>query len=354
MIVGTPARRGRSRRATVRCAGHVRGTRRRGGRRHAPAGATCLPPPARRRSARRGRTPTTSRSSSSTTRRRTTRRRCWHGSPRRAPFPLRAFRQATNQGPAAARNARLAGRARRRSSPSPTTTASRSRGGCDALLAAIDAGADIVAGPHRARPRPRIAAHGPFGRTMRVPREEGFYETCNIAYRREWLEPPRRVRRGATGARTARTPTWRGALAMPAAPDGVRRRRRRPPRRVPLGLAGGDRATSSAATACTARCTAIPSCAATSASGCSTGPRTLRRWSRSPPGSPCSPARRRRCGGARPPPPGPGTRGSCACSRPAPPRKADWLGVVPAAFALDLYETAMFAHASVKERALLL
>jgi len=54
------------------------------------------------------------------------------------------------------------------------------------LLAGLQS-ADIVQG--RTLPRPDQQDNlGPFSRTMRVEFEEGYYETCNIAYRREWLE----------------------------------------------------------------------------------------------------------------------------------------------------------------------
>ena len=55
------------------------------------------------------------------------------------------------------------------------------------LLAGIAAGADVVQG--RTRPDPEQAArHGPFSRTLDVDAEDGFYQTCNIAYRRDLLE----------------------------------------------------------------------------------------------------------------------------------------------------------------------
>jgi glycosyltransferase involved in cell wall biosynthesis len=47
--------------------------------------------------------------------------------------------------------------------------------------------ADIVQG--RTRPAPdQQDAHGAFGRTISVPRQTGYYQTCNIAYRRSVLE----------------------------------------------------------------------------------------------------------------------------------------------------------------------
>lgn len=47
--------------------------------------------------------------------------------------------------------------------------------------------ADIVQG--RTEPDPAQRSNfGPFSRTMRVVSEDGYYQTCNIAYRRSWLE----------------------------------------------------------------------------------------------------------------------------------------------------------------------
>jgi hypothetical protein len=56
------------------------------------------------------------------------------------------------------------------------------------LVAPIEAGhADLVQG--RTLPRPdQTHLLGPWSRTMRVEREDGFYQTCNLAYRRHALE----------------------------------------------------------------------------------------------------------------------------------------------------------------------
>lgn len=91
----------------------------------------------------------------------------------------------SNRGPGHARNAGWrAGRA-----PVVAFTDDDCRpvpGWLAALLAAID-DADLVQG--RTLPDPdQLVRQGPFSRTMRVEFEEGYYETCNIAYRREILE----------------------------------------------------------------------------------------------------------------------------------------------------------------------
>lgn len=61
-------------------------------------------------------------------------------------------------------------------------------GWIDALIAPIRAGiADVVQG--RTLPRPDHAdREGPWSRTQRVEAENGFYQTCNIAYARRVLE----------------------------------------------------------------------------------------------------------------------------------------------------------------------
>jgi glycosyltransferase involved in cell wall biosynthesis len=57
------------------------------------------------------------------------------------------------------------------------------------LVAIVDglAHADMVQG--RTVPDPaQQDRHGPFSRTLDVSSESGFYQTCNMAYRRKWLE----------------------------------------------------------------------------------------------------------------------------------------------------------------------
>ena len=107
----------------------------------------------------------------------------------RAPttaFTLVTLRQERNQGPAAARN-----RGWRAATapivcftdddciPSPEWLSS--------LVAAMDDGADVAQG--RTEPAfAQRAARGPFSLTMEKRAGDGFYETCNIAYRRELLD----------------------------------------------------------------------------------------------------------------------------------------------------------------------
>ena len=267
-----------------------------------------------------------------------------------APFELRWHRQPSNRGPAAARNRGW------RDARAPVVAFTDDDcvpqpGWLDALLAGVGEGADIVQGLTRPDPD-AVAALGPFGRTMRVPREEGFYETCNIAYRREWLErldgfdeTYRRPygedtdlawRAREAGARTefaddavvhhAVFPSdWRAAVRDVERCDGLHRTlHRHPGLRRHLGKRVFHRPAHAAAlVALGAGLAALarPSSPAHLAVAAVAGARYA--WI----------VRR---------------------SRPKPPRKVDWLGVVPAAFVLDVYETAMYARASVKERALLL
>lgn len=102
------------------------------------------------------------------------------------PVPLRALHEPVNIGPAAARNRGWrfsAGRVTVFTDddcvPSPRWLAS--------LVGAIDSGADIAQG--RTEPmESQGPKRGPFSMTMERRAEDGFYETCNIAYRREILE----------------------------------------------------------------------------------------------------------------------------------------------------------------------
>jgi glycosyltransferase involved in cell wall biosynthesis len=94
-------------------------------------------------------------------------------------------RLAQNSGAAAARNAGW--RAGRGTLIAFTDDDCTPDAGWLAALCARAGDADIVQG--RTVPRPdQLANHGPFGRTMQVDWEEGYYETCNVLYRREWLE----------------------------------------------------------------------------------------------------------------------------------------------------------------------
>jgi glycosyltransferase involved in cell wall biosynthesis len=102
-----------------------------------------------------------------------------------APFPLHPIRGDRHLGPAGARNAGW----RATSAPIVVFTDDDclpQPGWLTALVAALD-GADMAQG--RTAPDPeRVLAIGPFGHTVEVKAEIGFYETCNIAYRRSLLE----------------------------------------------------------------------------------------------------------------------------------------------------------------------
>ena len=103
----------------------------------------------------------------------------------RASFPLTVIRQERNGGPAAARNrgwratsAQLVAFTDDDCVPQP--------GWLAALVRALGT-ADVAQG--RTAPDPEQARlHGPFSRTLDVPAMDGFFQTCNIGYRREWLE----------------------------------------------------------------------------------------------------------------------------------------------------------------------
>jgi GT2 family glycosyltransferase len=92
---------------------------------------------------------------------------------------------AENRGAAAARN--KGWRAARAPIVAFTDDDCRPQPGWLATLVAGIGDADLVQG--RTLPDPAQAANrGPFSRTMQVEFEEGYYETCNVAYRREVLE----------------------------------------------------------------------------------------------------------------------------------------------------------------------
>jgi glycosyltransferase involved in cell wall biosynthesis len=267
-----------------------------------------------------------------------------------APFPVRVLRFPTNRGPAAARNAGW------RAGGAPVVAFTDDdcvpqAGWLDALLVSIRSGADIAQG--RTEPDPdAIDAHGPFGRTMRVPREEGFYETCNIAYGREWLgkvdgfdegyqrpygeDTDLAWRARSAGAQTAFVDDavvhhavfpsdWRAAFADVARCDGLHRTlRRHPELRRHLGKRVFHRPTHAAAL--------VVAAAAVAATA---SPRSRVAWAAVA---------------------GAGARyaWSVRQHRHAPESRAHWAAVVPAALVLDLYETAAFARASLRYRTLLL
>lgn len=107
------------------------------------------------------------------------------GRPSAWPFPLHPVRVEENRGPAHARN--LGWRSASADVvcftdddcvATPTWLAN--------LLRHIE-GADVVQGFTEPNPM-QIDRRGPFSRSITVRFEEGFYETCNIAYRRPVLE----------------------------------------------------------------------------------------------------------------------------------------------------------------------
>lgn len=219
-----------------------------------------------------------------------------------------------------------------------------------ALMAAID-DADIVQG--RTLPRPdQRARQGPFSRTMRVEFEEGYYETCNIAYRRQTIESQGGFdesfrlpygedtdlawRAKKSGARTSFAQdalvyheVWpsryldhlkdmgrRGGMAHvfkkhPELRAHLRKRLFLRPlhQQAVLALGGlivlGTRPTSRVAWACAA------------------GTGLFYAW-------------------------------TCRHYRPAPPHRRNWLTVVPLSLVADLYDTAVMARASIRHRILLL
>ena len=101
------------------------------------------------------------------------------------PFEIVALRLSPNRGPAAARNAGW------RSSRSELVcfTDDDCVPDRDWLATLLAAARDTDIAQGRTIPDDAQAEnYGPFSRTMHVPYEEGFYETCNIVYRRSLLE----------------------------------------------------------------------------------------------------------------------------------------------------------------------
>ncbi len=215
----------------------------------------------------------------------------------------------------------------------------------------VDGDADIAQG--RTVPDPEERANrGPFGRTMHVPFEQGFYETCNIAYRRALLadlggfdesfrhpygeDTDLAWRAREAGARTAFVPDatvyhavwpsdYRSHLRdMPRREGLVLLYRKHPRLRRHFGRRVFFREAHAPALAAVAAVAAV----------------ALR---------PRSPAARAGAAGA-----GLWYAWVCHLVRPNPPRRWQWAGVVPLALAADAYEVAVLAAASVRYRTLLL
>jgi glycosyltransferase involved in cell wall biosynthesis len=104
---------------------------------------------------------------------------------RNAPFPVHAVRMPCQSGPAAARNAGW----RASAAPAVVFTDDDCVPQPDWLgsLVAALGDADIAQGRTVPDPAQRHLL-GPFSRTMEVTSETGYYQTCNVAYRREVLE----------------------------------------------------------------------------------------------------------------------------------------------------------------------
>jgi GT2 family glycosyltransferase len=104
---------------------------------------------------------------------------------RQSPVPLTPLRLERNAGPATARNAGW----RRARAPLIAFTDDDcvpQPGWLDALVAAL-ADAELVQGATLPAPE-QVGNHGPFSRTLEVRAENGYYQTCNMGYRRELLE----------------------------------------------------------------------------------------------------------------------------------------------------------------------
>ncbi|HWB66810.1 MAG TPA: glycosyltransferase [Mycobacteriales bacterium] len=105
---------------------------------------------------------------------------------RRTTLSLRRIRLAANRGPATARNVAW----QETSAPLIAFTdddCAPEPGWLAALAAAAASGADVVQGRTIADVD-QLQHAGPFSRMLEVDSETGFYQTCNIAYRRDWLE----------------------------------------------------------------------------------------------------------------------------------------------------------------------
>jgi glycosyltransferase involved in cell wall biosynthesis len=105
---------------------------------------------------------------------------------RRSPCRVRALRSMTSTGPAGGRNRGMA-EARGEVVAFTDDDCIPQPGWLAAMLEAVDGGVDLVQG--RTTPDPRgQASAGPWDRTLTVDGPTPLFETCNIAYRRAWLE----------------------------------------------------------------------------------------------------------------------------------------------------------------------
>ena len=103
-----------------------------------------------------------------------------------APFPLRPLRLDRNGGPGPARNAgwRVA----------TATLVAFTDDDCEptaewlAALVTAAAGADVVQGATLPDPDHYNTRRGPFSYTLKITGPSPWFETCNMAYRRAWLE----------------------------------------------------------------------------------------------------------------------------------------------------------------------
>jgi glycosyltransferase involved in cell wall biosynthesis len=102
-----------------------------------------------------------------------------------APFPLKTLRMTENGGPATARN--TGWRVTRAEVVAFTDDDCVPQPGWLSALAGRFADADIVQGRTVADPA-QIPRRGPFSHVVEFDKPDGYFETCNIAYRRRLLE----------------------------------------------------------------------------------------------------------------------------------------------------------------------
>jgi len=266
----------------------------------------------------------------------------------RLPFPLTVVRNGTRLGPGPARNAGWRAAEGQQicftDDDCQPTPAWVSR-----LTAALD-DADIAQGVTLPNPAERDR-WGPFSHTVEITTESGFYETCNIAYRRSWLEAlggfdstygyycedtDLAWRARARGARTRFvsdavvhhhiSPSDLGAhlRSLARRPGLVQLVRRHPATRSILAGRWYQHRTHPPALLVGATLTAA-----------ALHPRSGTRWAAA--GASLVWYARR-----------------CVCSRKSPPRARQWLATLPLALVADWAEIAVLAVASARERTLVL